>query len=161
MPDFLAVFEAIVRKTQSEPKSGAEDRMLALHPFDERNIHPSISAVAKKLFDDGHYSQATFEAYKFLDKEVGAISKLANLSGEKLMMEAFKDDGTNIRLTSLAGMSERDEQRGYRFLFSGTVAAIRNPRGHVVNLPDTIDVCLDHLSIASALQRRLEARIGP
>jgi uncharacterized protein (TIGR02391 family) len=161
MPNSLTLFEAIVRRSQAKTGDSSEEKTASLHPFDERNIHPSISAVAKKLFDDGHYSQATFEVYKFLDTEVSGISNVTNLSGEKLMMEAFKDDGSNIRLTNLTSMSEKDEQRGYRFLFAGTVPAIRNPRGHIVNLPDTIDICLDHLSIGSALLRRLEARIGP
>lgn len=161
MHDTFVQFEAIVRRTESKAKKEVEDRVSSLHPFDERNIHPSISTVAKKLFDDGHFAQATFEAYKHLDKEVATVSNLSQIAGEKLMMEAFREDGANIRLTNLATISEKDEQRGYRFLFAGSVPAIRNPRGHEVNLPDTIDVCLDHLSIASALLRRLETRIGP
>lgn len=155
------LFEAIVRKALPGGNENSASPALILHPFDERNIHPELARVAKRLFDNGHFSQATFEVYKFLDKEVAKIANLKSLSGEKLMMEAFKDDGSNIRLNDLADVSKSDEQRGYRFLFAGTVPAIRNPRGHIVNLPDTIDVCLDHLSIASALLRRLEARLGP
>ena len=77
------------------------------------------------------------------------------------MMRAFSADTPLIRLTQLSNTSEKDEQEGYKFIFSGAIQAIRNPRGHEVNLPDTIDMCLDHLSIASALLRRLEQRIGP
>ena len=58
--------------------------------------------------------------------------------------------------TPLANASEIDEQKGYRFLFSGAVMAIRNPRGHEVNLNDDVDTCLDHLAFASLLLRRLE-----
>jgi len=46
------------------------------HPFDERNIHTEVSNVSKALFDDGHFSQAVFEAYKLVDKEVERLSGL-------------------------------------------------------------------------------------
>jgi hypothetical protein len=61
----------------------------------------------------------------------------------------------------MSNESERDEQSGFRFIFAGSMAAIRNPRGHEVNLPDTIDLCLDHLSFASVLLRRLDNRVFP
>ena len=159
MGNELEWFEELVRNSQA-PQISHLNGSIELHSFDERNIHPEITTVAKKLFDDGHFAQATFEAFKQLDKIVGGISG-TNESGYKLMMNAFSDKGDHIRLTNLTTTSETDEQKGYQFIFSGSVLAIRNPRGHEVNLPDTIDMCLDHLSIASALLRRLEQRIGP
>ena len=56
-------------------------------------------------------------------------------------------------------MSEKDEQKGFQFMFAGSVSAIRNPRGHEVSLADPIDLCLDHLSVASMLLRRMEGRL--
>jgi hypothetical protein len=53
-------------------------------------------------------------------------------------------------------ISEVDEQKGYRFVFAGSVWAIRNPRGHEHGVNDDIDTCLDHLSFISMLIRRLE-----
>jgi len=152
-------FERIVRRSQ-EAISQELNNGVSLHPFDERNIHPDLVASSKRLFDDGHYSQATFEAYKQLDKNVSTLANV-NETGYKLMMEAFAEDGSKIRLTELNNQSEIDEQKGFRFIFAGSVWAIRNPRGHEVNLPDTIDLALDHLSLASVLLRRLENRIGP
>jgi uncharacterized protein (TIGR02391 family) len=127
------------------------------HPFDERNIHPEIGAVSLKLFDDGHYSQATFEAFKFLDVTVKRLSGV-NDSGYKLMMAAFSETNPKIKLSKLEGQSEMDEQMGYKFIFAGAMSAIRNPRGHEIN-NDPIDRCLDHLSLASVLLRRLEIRL--
>ncbi len=72
------------------------------------------------------------------------------------MMRAFNKDSPLVQLTPLANTSDKDEQEGYRFLFTGSVVAIRNPRGHEVALQDTPDQCLDHLSLASLLLRRLE-----
>lgn len=131
-----------------------EEARISSHPFDERNIHSDISAVSINLFDDGHYSQATFEAFKLIDLKVKRISKM-NDSGYKLMMAAFAETNPKIKLTTLSTQSELDEQMGYKFIFAGAMVAIRNPRGHEINI-DQIGRCLDHLSLASVLLRRLE-----
>jgi uncharacterized protein (TIGR02391 family) len=125
------------------------------HPFDVRGIHEGLPQIVKRLFDDGHYAQATFEAFKFLDKEVARIAK-SGLSGYKLMMDAFKDQSPAIQLTPLMTDTDRDEQKGYQFIFAGSVMAIRNPRGHEYAIKDSIDDCLDHLGLVSMLLRRIE-----
>lgn len=153
MVDLLKSFENITRRAsrfteaRTEPKGG-------LHPFDELNIHSGFPVDVKKLFDNGHYSQATFEAYKFLDKEIQRHSKMSK-SGFQLMMDALSETSPKIKLTQLRTLTEKDEQKGYQFIFAGTVLAIRNPRGHD-NIVDTPDQCLDHLVLASLLLRRLE-----
>lgn len=156
MSDPFASFEKIARiagdlgtEPGEEPKPQTQT-----HPFDERNIHPAISAVSVKLFDDGHYSQATFEAFKYLDIQVKKLSNI-NDSGFKLMMAALSEISPKIKLTPLVTQSEIDEQMGYKHVFAGAMSAIRNPRGHDINI-DPIDRCLDHLSFASVLLRRLE-----
>lgn len=149
----LDAFEKIVR-IASALEIDSEDKEASSHPFEERNIHPDISSVSIKLFDDGHYSQATFEAFKFIDIKVKNLSSI-NDSGYKLMMSAFAENNPKIKLTTLATQSEIDEQMGYKFIFAGAMSAIRNPRGHEINV-DPIGRCLDHLSLASVLLRRLE-----
>lgn len=154
MAEFIVQFERVVRRARtftearSEPVGGS-------HPFDERNIHSSIQAICKNLFDDGHYAPATFEAYKLVDKQVAALAKTSE-SGVKLMMKAFNEQAPLIKLTNLGTTSEKDEQEGYKFIFSGSVMAIRNPRGHEYGVQDSPTDCLDHLSLASMLLRRLE-----
>lgn len=155
MSETLSAFERITRAA-SELSYGAEEKDEQSHPFDERNIHPEIGRVSLKLFNNGHYSQATFEAFKYLDNQVKKLSGI-NESGQKLMMAAFADTNPKIRLTPLSTQSEIDEQSGYRFIFAGSMSAIRNPRGHDITT-DPIDRCLDHLSFASVLLRRLEDR---
>ena len=153
MGELFSLFERVVRlahkftEARSVPPGG-------LHPFDQRDVHPKLPPIVKQLFDDGHFAQATFEAYKCVDKEVQRFSKSTE-SGFKVMMQAFAAENPLIRLTPLATQSEKDEQKGFQFLFAGSVLAIRNPRGHdpVVDSPDQ---CLDHLSLASLLLRRLE-----
>jgi uncharacterized protein (TIGR02391 family) len=154
MSERFARFERLVRRAgqfteaRTVPTGG-------LHPFDERNIHPRLPSIVKRLFDDGHYAQATFESYKFVDKEVQRLAK-GSVSGVKLMMQAFATEAPIIRLTPLSNDSEKDEQKGFQFLFAGSILAIRNPRGHEYAVADTPDRCLDHLALASLLLRRLE-----
>lgn len=126
-----------------------------LHPFDKRNVHPGLPVKVRTFFDNGHYAEATFEAFKYLDKIVQKFSRSAK-SGEKLMMEVFNEAAPLLKLTALHTQSEIDEQRGFKFLFSGGVVAIRNPRGHEVDFMDDVDTCLDHLAFVSLLIRRLE-----
>ncbi len=151
-------FQSITRNAHKF-SSAKNDAAIAdnLHPLEERNIHPEIDKITRKLFDDGHYSHATFEAFKYIDKKVQKLSKL-NKSGYQLMMQAFNETSPQIKLTDLSNTSEIDEQQGYKFIFSGAVMAIRNPRGHEVAVHETPDQCLDNISLASLLLRRLNDR---
>jgi len=155
MSNQFAAFERIAR-VSGQISFGEAAQPNQSHPFDERNIHPEISNVALKLFNNGHYSQATFEAFKYLDN---CVKKLAGISGTgfNLMMTAFSEKTPKIQLNALKTESEIDEQMGFRFIFAGSMSAIRNPRGHDITT-DPIDRCLDHLSVASVLLRRLEDR---
>lgn len=150
----LPQFERIVRKASGFTNAKLEP-IGGLHPFDERNIHPDLPAIVKNLFDNGYYAQSTFEAYKFLDKEIQNLSHSSE-SGFKLAMQAFAIDAPLIKLTNLSNTSETDEQKGYQFIFAGAMLAVRNPRGHEHSVTDTPDKCLDHLTLASLLLRRLE-----
>ena len=150
----IDLFERITRRaglhTQERLNPSGE-----LHPFEERNIHEAMPPKIRKLFDDAHYAQATFEAAKFLDKHVAKKSGLKK-SGASLMQEAFKEANPTIPLNALSATSECDEQKGYQWIFTGSVWAIRNPRGHEFNIQDDQNTCLDHLSFLSMLMRRLQ-----
>lgn len=125
-----------------------------LHPFDTRGIHPLLHGKTRRLFDDGHFAEATFEAFKTVEKQVRDYSRITE-TGQKLMLRAFDKENPLLRLTPGLTISERDEQEGFRFLFAGSVMAIRNPRGHESDQSDSPDECLDHLALASMLLRRL------
>jgi len=153
MADALSIFESIVRATPKREPPTEVSR--PEHPFETRNIHPKLPNIVERLFDDGHYAQATFEAFKFVDKEVARLANSTE-SGFKLMMAAFPEAAPVIILTNCTSQTEKDEQKGYQFLFAGSILAIRNPRGHNYGMRDTPDQCLDHLALASLLLRRLE-----
>lgn len=154
MEKFLSNFEWIVRRAGQFTEERGELQG-GLHPFEERSVHPGFPKVVRSLFDNGHYSQSTFEGFKFIDKEVQRHSGSTE-AGFKLMMNVFPEASPVIKLTPLRTPSEKDEQKGFQFLFAGSVMAIRNPRGHEVAVSDSLDQCLDHLALASLLLRRLE-----
>jgi uncharacterized protein (TIGR02391 family) len=158
MSDPFSVFERFARTARHVGQRNLSGQR-EVHPFDERNIHPDIAAVSLKLFDDGHCSQAIFEAFKLMDKKVQQVSG-SQESGHKLMMEAFNEARPKIKLNDLSTVSDKDEQMGFRFVFAGSMSAIRNPRGHEIKA-DPIDLCLDHLSLASVLLRTFEGRKSP
>lgn len=149
----LDAFERIARRSHtlsSRPASATP-----LHPFDLHDVHRSLPVRVRELFDNGHYAEATFEACKYVDAEVQRLTASSSV-GEALMMAAFNEAAPRISLTALATPTEKDEQRGYKFLFAGLVAAIRNPRGHQFNVRDGVDTCLEHLVFISHLLRRVE-----
>lgn len=159
MTGSLLLFEKIARSATNVGKPSEREIAEGVHAFDERNIHPAIADVSRNLFDDGHYAQATFEAFKLIDNQVKVASGIEE-TGFSLMMAAFNETNPIARLNRLNTMSDRDEQRGFRYMFAGSMAGIRNPRGHD-NRADPIDLCLDHLSVASVLLRAFDQRIGP
>ena len=154
MVERFPAFEKVVRRARQFSEARVKP-VGGLHPFDERNIHPKMPLLVRNLFDNGHYAQATFEAYKFIDNEIQRHSASVE-TGFKLMMQVFALEAPLIQLTPLHTTSEKDEQKGFQFIFAGSVLAIRNPRGHKFGIIDSPDKCLDHLSLASMLLRRLD-----
>lgn len=165
MSEPLGRFERIARsvgadqlaKASVPPAASESTEHDEPHPFEARNIHPDFPVKVRKLFDDGHWEQAVFEAFKFVENEVKRLSGLRGKTGFGLMMDAFNEDKPKIKLNALITESEVDEQKGFRFIFTGAATGIRNPRGHEVDIGDTPDEALDYLGLASLLLRRLDA----
>lgn len=149
----LETFEDIVRRASQFTEETLESAS-ATHPFEERAIHEKLPPKVRKLFDDTHYAEATFETYKFLDRKIAAFSGITE-TGYKLMMNALAESGP-LRINELQTESQKDEQRGYQFILAGAMSALRNPRGHEFDYFDQVETCLDHLSLASMLVRKLE-----
>lgn len=159
MATALDFFEVMVRATVL-PEAVAQDPTTKqpgapLHPFELHNIHPDFPPKVRTLFDDGHGAEATFHAFKFIEKVVQKHSGSTEI-GRKLMMSVFNKNNPLIKLNNLATDSEIDEQEGYSFIFSGAVMGVRNPGGHEIELSDDPDVCIEHLAFGTFLLRRLE-----
>lgn len=150
----LQSFERIARRAHAFTEAGSENGS-ASHPFEERNIHSDLPSEVRRLFDNGHYAQATFEALKYLDEEVQRISGDSDF-GKSLMMRMFGGTPPKLSLNPGMTLSEQSEQDGFKFMFAGAMAGIRNLRGHKSGVVDDTDTCLDHLGLTSMLLRKLE-----
>lgn len=150
----LQMFERIARNAHAFTEADSESESSG-HPFEDRNIHSDLPAEVRRLFDNGHYAQATFEALKFLDEEVQRISGDSDF-GKSLMMRVFGGSPPKLPINPGMTATEQSEQEGFKFIFAGTMAGIRNPRGHKSGVIDDPDTCLDHLCLASMLLRKLE-----
>ena len=104
-----------------------EQRELAelTRPEANQNV-AGVNEIGKPV--EEREAQATFEAWKFLDKEVQRQSGSRG-TAYKPMRQVFSAESPPIELTLLSTTGELDEQKGYQFTF-GTVPAIRNPRSH-------------------------------
>ena len=121
-------------------------------------LHPAVIAAASDLFTDGHYPQAIFEAFKALEGRVRTQSGL-DLSGRDLMTQAFATRGP-INVAVEQGLSGKDEQEGFRFIFMGVSQGIRNPKGHELVKQSDAQRTLEYLAIASVLFRSLDDATG-
>ncbi len=119
-------------------------------------FHVEVERVSGDLFRDGHYKQAALEAYIRVIDEVKHRSGL-NLDGDDLVNQAF---GCNnrippLRFNALSTDAEKDEQRGFLFLFKGIVG-LRNSKAHSNRLFDDPSRAHEYLALASLLMRVLE-----
>ncbi len=123
---------------------------------DQYRFHPEIERVSGELFRDGHYKQAALEAYIRVIDEVKAKSGL-NLDGDSLMNQAFGCDSRTpiIQFNSLQTEAERDEQKGFMFLYKGIVG-LRNSKAHSNRLFNDPSRAHEYLALASLLMRVLE-----
>lgn len=123
---------------------------------DQYHFHPEIERVSGQLYRDGHYKQAALEAYIRVIDEVKRKSGL-NLDGDPLMNRAFGCDNQTpvIQFNSLQTDAERDEQKGFMFLFKGIVG-LRNSKAHSNTLFNDPYRAHDYLALASLLMRVLE-----
>jgi uncharacterized protein (TIGR02391 family) len=128
-----------------------------LQLFHSRNFHPEVSKHAQKLFLQGNYFHAVFEAskvYNLLVKQKAQSDK----DGNALMLEVWGCEKGVLKITQCSSQTDKDVQDGIKFLSAGLMGAIRNPTAHEPALLWPIDKqdCLDILSFISFLFRQLD-----
>ena len=122
----------------------------------ELKLHSKIVSASEKLFQDGHYSPAIFEAVKVLEKEIKSKSGIKNKSGVPLVNKVFNEDHPIIKIVDGEEQEAIDEREGFRFLYMGTFQGIKNPKSHSIqNLKDPAKA-LEYLSFISLLMKRLD-----
>jgi uncharacterized protein (TIGR02391 family) len=97
------------------------------HKNIENSLWGYIPNNIKKLYDDGHYQQAVFEAYKYIEVIVRNKGNYPEvLLGTKLMRKAFDVQNGNLTNFDLPD-SERQSQSD---LYAGVIGFIKNPKSH-------------------------------
>jgi uncharacterized protein (TIGR02391 family) len=124
--------------------------------IDQYRFHPEIERVSGHLYRDGHYKAAALEAYICVIEQVKRNAQL-QLDGDNLMNQAFGCDNRVpvLRFNTLRTDAEKDEQRGFMFLYKGIVG-LRNSKAHSNRLFDDPSRAHEYLGLASCLMRLLE-----
>ena len=125
-----------------------------------RSFHSEIVRHCKKLFIEGHYFHAVFEACKVYNKLVQSKAN-SNKDGQPLMLEVWGPEKGVLKITPCQTETDRNVQDGVKFLSAGLMQAIRNPTAHEPALDWPIEKkdCLDLLSFLSFLFRKLDDAI--
>ncbi len=93
------------------------------------NLHVAVQSAAGDLFADGHYESSVSEAFKSLEVRVRNLTGL-DMSGARLMGDAFKPDGSVLDVAGHEGRSGEDEREGFMHVLRGAMIGIRNPGAH-------------------------------
>lgn len=121
-------------------------------------IHPSITAIAKRRFDDGHFADAVESALKEVNKRVKDHVKAQTgneLDGADLMCNAFSLKRPVITLADLTTETGKSIQQGYMQMFAGAMTGIRNPKAHENVIIDD-GRAIHFLFVASLLMYKLD-----
>ena len=122
----------------------------------ELKLHPKIVKASEKLFKDGHYSSAIFEATKILEKEIKLKSKIKDEIGVKLVNMAFNEKQPVIEIIKGQEQEQIDEREGFRFLYMGVFQGIKNPKSHSIQNLIESDKAIEYLAFISLLMKRLD-----
>ena len=137
----------------------AQAEMEASRDFLTRYFHPEIHKHCSKLYSQGNYFHAVFEAAKVYNKKVQEKAQ-SSKDGQALMMEAWTFSGV-LKVTACQSETDKNVQEGIKFLSVGLMQAMRNPTAHEPALDWTIskEDCLDMLSFISYLFRQLDKAV--
>jgi len=124
-----------------------------LQIFDAMQLHQKVIKASRALFENGHYAQAIFEAFKAVENFVKDKSGLTTF-GKNLMATAFNEENPIIRVPE-AGHFDKDVQEGFKFLFMGATQGIRNPKAHKEIVQNDPFITLEYLGFASFLLKRI------
>lgn len=124
----------------------------AYQAFGRVDLHPAIAKAAVAHFENGQYRSAVSDAYLALEALVQERSGRMDLDGKTLMEHVFSSKTPVLAFNELRSESEKAEQQGMMFLFSGAPLALRNPRAHGLE-PDTAKDALEYITLLDLLAK--------
>jgi uncharacterized protein (TIGR02391 family) len=125
-------------------------------------LHKKIYDVSYKKYEDGHYADAVESAFKEINTRLKNIYKRQTgieKDGKDLMAQIFSDSNPILKLSEdITTLSGKNEQEGYRFIFMGSIIAIRNPKAHENQIISEEDA-YERLIFASLLMKKIDKAI--
>lgn len=118
-------------------------------------LHSQIADACIELFKGGHYANAIEDACKVLDFLVKMKSKRSDPSGTELMQLVFSPKTPLLKFNEQQNESEKSEQQGMMYLYSGAMMAFRNPRAHGLLNDDPV-VALEIIGFVNFLAKALD-----
>lgn len=128
-------------------------------------IHPKIISSSKKLFEDGHYSNAAVDAFIEINDRVKMLfTKLkpneCNIpDGTAAMTKVFSDNNPLIEFCDRSNDTGSNIQKGYMQMLSGAISALRNPKAHA-NITITKEDAMRQLMFASMLMYKIDEAVA-
>ena len=125
--------------------------------FASRRFHATVTLHSRKLFLQGNYFHAVFEAAKSYNVEVKRKAQSIK-DGQALMLDVWGAEKGVLKITPCVSDTDRNVQDGVKFLSAGLMQAIRNPTAHepALDWPIKREDALDILSFLSFLFRQLD-----
>lgn len=128
-----------------------------LERFEAYQFHPEINRHCRKLYGEGNYFHAVFEAVKVYNNLVKSAAGI-NDDGQSLMMKAWDPNNGVLKIKPYLSETERNFHEGIKFLSAGLMNAIRNPTAHepALHWPISEQDAADILSLISFLLRQYD-----
>lgn len=127
-------------------------------------VHPRIISVSKKLFEDGHYTNAAADAFIEINDRVKKLftkvksNEIKIPDGQSLMTTVFSENKPLIDFCDQTTESGKNTQKGYMQMLAGALAALRNPRVHA-NLSISAEEAMREIIFASMLMHKIDEAI--
>lgn len=128
-------------------------------------IHPRISKVSHKLFMDGSYANAACDAFIEINDRIKQIYKTQKPSeaqipdGRDLVNKVFSEKDTILEICDRTTETGRNIHDGFRFMFVGAMAALRNPKAHKNEIISKEDA-MRRIMFASMLMYKIDDAIS-
>jgi uncharacterized protein (TIGR02391 family) len=131
-----------------------------IREFENHNFHEEVVKHSRKLFLQGNYFHAIFEANKAFNKRTKEKAQ-SQKDGVDLMMTVWGWERGVLKITPCQTDTDKNVQEGMKFLSAGLMSAIRNPTAHEpeIEWPITKEECLELLSFLSFLFRKLDKSV--
>lgn len=127
-------------------------------------IHPKISQVSQKLYEDSHYANAAEDAFievndrvKKLFAKINPTAKIPD--GDAAMKTVFSVNSPMIQFCDYTTETGFNVQKGFMEMLAGAMSALRNPKAHA-NITIGPDDAMRRLMFASMLMYKIDEGVA-